>query len=345
MQIGKIIRQYRKEKNLTQEEVARRLGVTAPAVNKWENGASLPDISFLSPIARLLNISTDTLLSHEKELSDAEANRLVEEALEKFKTEPFDDVFEWGKQRIREYPDSDFLILWMALILESQRQNMGIADEKKYSEFILDCYKHVLESDVEQLKQTGADSLYNYYVQREDYKQAEEYLQYFSAENPERKRKEAIIFSKTGRQNEAYKGFEELIFSGYQRLDMVLNALFVLAMEENDIEKASIYAVKRQDLAKLFEFGRYNEIVPMLELAVHERDEELILYVVKQLLDSVESLADFTKSPLYSHMEFKPVSEKYYNEVRQSILEGFRESDEYLFLRDNENWRDLLGMK
>ncbi len=41
MEIGEVIRKYRKEKNLTQEEMAVRLGVTAPAVNKWENGGSL----------------------------------------------------------------------------------------------------------------------------------------------------------------------------------------------------------------------------------------------------------------------------------------------------------------
>lgn len=41
MQIGEVIRTYRKKQNLTQEEMAKRLGVTAPAVNKWENGDSL----------------------------------------------------------------------------------------------------------------------------------------------------------------------------------------------------------------------------------------------------------------------------------------------------------------
>ena len=43
MEIGQVIRKYRKEKNMTQEEMANRLGVTAPAVNKWENGASAAD--------------------------------------------------------------------------------------------------------------------------------------------------------------------------------------------------------------------------------------------------------------------------------------------------------------
>ncbi len=40
MQIGKTIRKYRKEKGITQEEMANRLGVTTPAVNKWEKGVS-----------------------------------------------------------------------------------------------------------------------------------------------------------------------------------------------------------------------------------------------------------------------------------------------------------------
>ena len=46
---GSFIKQLRKEKDMTQEEMARRLGVTAPAVNKWESGASAPDIALLAP--------------------------------------------------------------------------------------------------------------------------------------------------------------------------------------------------------------------------------------------------------------------------------------------------------
>ena len=40
MNIAEVIRKYRKEAGLTQEELANRLGVTTPAVNKWENGGS-----------------------------------------------------------------------------------------------------------------------------------------------------------------------------------------------------------------------------------------------------------------------------------------------------------------
>lgn len=68
MDIGVVIKKYRKETGMTQEEMANRLGVTTPAVNKWENSNSKPDIELLAPIARLL----DTLLSFHEKLSDTE---------------------------------------------------------------------------------------------------------------------------------------------------------------------------------------------------------------------------------------------------------------------------------
>ena len=79
MDIGVVIKKYRKEAGMTQEEMANRLGVTTPAVNKWENGNSKPDIELLAPIARLLDISLDTLLSFHEKLSDAEIEEIIRE--------------------------------------------------------------------------------------------------------------------------------------------------------------------------------------------------------------------------------------------------------------------------
>ena len=81
MKTGEVIRMYRKNRNLTQEEMASRLGVTASAVNKWENNVSLPDITLLAPIARLLETTPDTLLCFREELSQEEVNAFVQEGL------------------------------------------------------------------------------------------------------------------------------------------------------------------------------------------------------------------------------------------------------------------------
>lgn len=61
-QIGSRLSVCRQNKNMTQEELAYRLGVTPQALSKWERGLSLPDTSILPAIARMLEISTDFLL-------------------------------------------------------------------------------------------------------------------------------------------------------------------------------------------------------------------------------------------------------------------------------------------
>ena len=57
---------------MTQEQMAGYLGVTAPAVHKWEKGTSYPDITLLPALARLLDTDLNTLLSFKEELSDQE---------------------------------------------------------------------------------------------------------------------------------------------------------------------------------------------------------------------------------------------------------------------------------
>lgn len=104
MKIGEIIRKYRKEKKMTQEEVASCLGVTAPAVNKWENGNSFPDITLLAPIARLFGISTDILLSYKEDLTDQEVNRILTELSNKMKQEGFDKAFQWAEEKSGSIP-------------------------------------------------------------------------------------------------------------------------------------------------------------------------------------------------------------------------------------------------
>ena len=63
MNIGSNIRQLRKQKGLTQEQVAERLGISYQAVSKWESGANTPDITLLPPIAELFGVSIDALFS------------------------------------------------------------------------------------------------------------------------------------------------------------------------------------------------------------------------------------------------------------------------------------------
>lgn len=81
MKIGAAIAARRKARGLTQEQLAAQLGISAPAVSKWETDTSYPDITLLCPLARALGTSVDALLQFEETLSDEEVVRQVNDLL------------------------------------------------------------------------------------------------------------------------------------------------------------------------------------------------------------------------------------------------------------------------
>lgn len=64
--IGRFIAQCRKEKNMTQKQLADRLGVSDKAVSKWETGKGLPDAGYMVPLSEMLEISVNELLTGER---------------------------------------------------------------------------------------------------------------------------------------------------------------------------------------------------------------------------------------------------------------------------------------
>ena len=71
--LGRFIAQRRKERNMTQRELAEALHVTDKAVSKWERGAGCPDISLLEPLAEALELSVDQLLTYQTAPEEPEA--------------------------------------------------------------------------------------------------------------------------------------------------------------------------------------------------------------------------------------------------------------------------------
>ena len=65
--LGARIAELRKEKGLTQEELAKQLGISSQAVSKWEKDISCPDIMILPSLAKILGVSIENLLTGEAE--------------------------------------------------------------------------------------------------------------------------------------------------------------------------------------------------------------------------------------------------------------------------------------
>ena len=340
MRIGDVIRKYRKKSGMTQEEMANRLGVTTPAVNKWENNNTLPDVALLAPVARLLGITTDELLSFKDELTAEEINQFLSQIQKDLEEKDYYDVFLSAKTIIQEYPNCESLIWQLAVILDARRMAKNISNKENYEDTILGWYERCLHSENEQMRSQAADSLFHFYFRKEDYEKALHYTEFFSRENPARKRKEALVYSKTGRKEAAYQAYEELLFSGYQHIQMTLNNLRILYMEDDDREMANKLVSVSSAVASIFEMGRYNEVCVGLDVAAWEKNVARTAQIMRDILDNLGTIGDFTKSKLYQHMVFKTVGPEFADGFRKELLKLLGD-ESYSYMQGNEYWKSL----
>ena len=91
MELSEKLQELRKEKGLTQEELAEALFVSRTAISKWESGRGVPNIESLKAISKFFSVSIDELLSGEEILKIAEFKKQILENPKKY--ELFDDIF------------------------------------------------------------------------------------------------------------------------------------------------------------------------------------------------------------------------------------------------------------
>lgn len=112
--VGQTIRRLRKERGLTQEELAEQLNVTAQAVSKWENETGMPDISQIVPLASVFGVSTDVIFGLDtttagedvtRILHDAEADKVYGDAASYLKA--YDRI----SDGLRKYPGDQRLLM------------------------------------------------------------------------------------------------------------------------------------------------------------------------------------------------------------------------------------------
>lgn len=112
--IGQIIRKLRKERNLTQEELAEQLGVTFQAVSKWENDSGMPDISQVIPLATVFNVSTDVLFGIDGTSNANEVDKIIKQARLKITypvtKESIRQCYDELQQGLEKYPNNTSLL-------------------------------------------------------------------------------------------------------------------------------------------------------------------------------------------------------------------------------------------
>lgn len=174
MKLNETIRRLRRAKGLTQEQVAQALGVSGPAVNKWERGACCPDLALLAPLARLLDTDLNTLLSFREELTGAEIAAFTEELYTLAQSRGIDAAFLRAEELLHRWPGCDRLTISLAMTLNGLFFTLGVAEPEPYERRLEPLYRALADSEEPDIRDQALHLLIGRHMRREEYAAAEE---------------------------------------------------------------------------------------------------------------------------------------------------------------------------
>lgn len=142
LNISKTLIEKRKEKGITQEDLAQYIGVSKASVSKWETGQSYPDITFLPQLASYFNITVDELINYNPQMEKEDIKKLYIRLAKDFEDKPFDEVLEEIKQIIKKYYSCFQLLFYMAILLLNH-MNLSGDRMSEIVEYIIELFKRI----------------------------------------------------------------------------------------------------------------------------------------------------------------------------------------------------------
>ncbi len=343
MKIHEIIRERRLAKHLTQEQVANYLGVTTPAVNKWEKGTSYPDITLLPALARLLDTDLNTLLSFQEELTEKEITLFLNHLTELAEKSGFETAYAAAMEKLREYPSCYPLILNVAvfldgaILLHSKKESAG-----EYRAAVESLYQRALSSSDQKIQNGAYSMLISRYMERKEYDKAQELLNQLPEEAPvDKKQLQAKLLIACGKLDEAAKLEEETLLSAGNDIYAVLMTLMEIAIKENRMDDAEYIANVSKKSAQTLDLWEYSTYVAHFQLYSASKNSAKCLKVLVPMLRSLTQNWDISKSPLYRHVQTKAAERGFGAKLRKSLIQSMSKDENMTFLQENEAFQEL----
>ena len=303
MRMNEVILEKRKALNMTQEQMADCLGVTAPAVHKWEKGTSIPDVAVLPELARLLKIDLNTLFSFEKDLSDAELNLFCNDVVARIQAEGYDVGFTFAKEKIQEYPNCEKLIFHLASLLDGGLTIFCVEKPERYSGEIEDLYELAAKSEDEKIRNSANQLLIYKALHKKEFEKAKKLWEKLPDPVPDKKMIEATICNHQENYEEATKLLEERLYGLATELQNCLVNLMQTFEKIEKVEEMQFCAetLKRHiDNLGLWQYGKY---MVDYQMAVIKNDKERIAEFSQKMMKVMDEEYRLQDFPLYRELQ------------------------------------------
>lgn len=344
MKIHQIIKEKRHSLGLTQEQLADYLGVSTPAVNKWERGVSYPDITLLPPLSRLLKVDLNTLLSFEEDLSDKKIVLFVNEVVSLVATDGFTTGFDKGMDYIHKYPTCHKLILNLAIVLQGCLSMYAPNEGITYNEKINQLYERCLDDDNIDIKYQTISMLTTNYINNQQFDKAQEFLDKTPNIQFNKNQQQGLLYIKKKELENASKLFESELITVANKISNILSTMIQIALIEKRNDDALYFANIVAKTVKLFNLWDYNTFANYFQLYCTQKDAENCMNTLMKMLPALEKPWDISESKLYTHIDKKNISTEEHQQTVDMVLNSLKtDSDGELdFMKDNEDFKKLM---
>jgi transcriptional regulator with XRE-family HTH domain len=351
LSIGKVIYDLRKDMSVTQEQLASSVGVSVPAVSKWESGQAYPDITLLPSIARYFNTTIDYLLKYDVNLSNDEVMKIINQCARHFENESLPDAVAVCEQYLYQYPNNLFLKLRIAALymtyISKAQDEAALQDLAVKAIRLLELSN---QSEDLEIRQSSDYLLATLYTLINEPQKAEEALSRIPQKlvNPEDML--VPLYIRQQRYAEAKKLLQTNMYSRIQHVQQALRSFAQIKLEEGDVEFSEALLQLQHQLIQLFKLSPANELSSNLEFIqfyAKQLDADKTIHYAEEIIKNLQDLSKgswanmLNGHPLFSEVELmEPIQSADY--FKHNLCTLFETSSEFDFLRNTVSFQRFL---
>lgn len=342
--IGKNIYNLRKNKKLTQEDLAKIVGVSAGAVSKWENDNSTPDISLLAPLARALNSSLDELLSFQQELTSEELSQIKKELTAAFMVEEYITVVEKCRSYLKEYPNSLELRLTIATSIQMYSA-LDSPDEDtltKRLEYALSLLKEVAESKNSKFTSTALFAMASIFLMIGRYEECEKALKEISTSFIDPSVLYASLYERQGKFEAGMLYSKAMLLQYLNQAIAMLSILSRLSKETKNYKEAFTYLQGASSIEATFNIGLGTSSHNLSKLFLETEDIPAAGSWFKKFADTLlEADFDYSNNEFFKGLQLQ-VKEEGQKLMRQGMIKEILKDESFSSLSSSSDYLDSI---
>lgn len=273
LKTGEIVRALRKNKDITQEQLAEVLGISAAAVSKWESGLTSPDIQLFPILARYFHVSIDFLMGFSNTASEEEREQIYNEVTNSIQSASSDEAIDIWEYYNRQYPN-DYQMKYdlanIVLLNMVKLSDHGKKDLTTLTTRLINVYEQCTESDDLKIKQGSYYQISNLFITLQNYESAQKTLSKIPVQEVSPQLLLNMIYIRKGEYPAAEKSIQESILRAVNEIVGELGHLIVIRRQANNSDAVLQLLNKQRQLFDIF------ELTPLLGIGV-------ILQIVMQL--------------------------------------------------------------